>query len=140
MRFVRRRAVLLRHVLSQATGLPLQAIAYETNRHGKPRIAGDNTPIHFNTSHSGSAYMVALSQHMPVGVDIEPTDRPINVRHVPAGAAPDHERRLITAHPQPKLIKYTMRLWVAKEALLKAIGTGLQINPRSITLPDEVFY
>jgi 4'-phosphopantetheinyl transferase len=139
-RFIRRR-ILLRRLLAQQTGVPPEAINYETNRCGKPRLApaGHGVQLHFNASHSGSAYAVALWRQSPVGIDIEAMKRRVDHGHLLAAAAREHERATILAGPAHDLGRLAMRLWVVKEALLKAAGTGLQTDPRSIDCPAEVF-
>jgi phosphopantetheinyl transferase len=90
---------------------------------GKPVVVdGGGGELHFNVSHSGDWALIAISEDSPVGVDIE---RPRVFRN-PAGLA----RRVCTARElehvrggedQAELL----RLWVRKEAVAKADGSGL---------------
>lgn len=111
---------LLRQLLSVYLQQSPDAMVIETEWMGRPILK--NGGLHFSLSHSGADVLIALA-HKPIGVDIEQTGRQ---RDWPALAA----RYFSTAEQdwlrsQKNLAGAFLRLWVAKEAILKAAGTGL---------------
>ena len=89
-------------------------IAYAES--GKP-YAVDGA-LQFNVSHSGDYALIATTPRAPIGVDIE-RHRDRDWRRLAARFfAPDEASLLQSADD-------FYRLWVIKEAVLKAIGTGI---------------
>ena len=121
---------LLRHALAERHGLPAAAIALETSPEGKPRLAG-LPGIHFNLSHSG-AWVLCAVHDGPVGVDVEEV-RPRDPLTAGSVMTPEELRRFRSL-PAPAATAYFYRLWTLKESLLKAMGTGLGLDPRGIRL------
>jgi len=95
----------------------------ERDGNGKPQVVADGRgELHFNVSHSGEWGLIAVSVECAVGVDIE---RPRIFRN-PAGLA----RRLCSARELEHVRggedqAALLRLWVRKEAVAKADGSGL---------------
>ncbi len=78
----------------------------------------------FNLSHSNDFVMLAISD-TPVGCDIERLHKAILSHHV------FHPKELARLHSLPEgdtRNREFLRLWTAKEAFLKAIGTGIDAN------------
>ena len=97
---------------------------------GKPRLRR-HPGIHFNLSHSGR--WVACAVHRgPVGLDVEEVrDRnPLPAERV---LAPAELRRFAQLRP-PAARAFFYRLWTLKESLLKAMGSGLGLDPRRLAL------
>jgi 4'-phosphopantetheinyl transferase len=91
--------------------------------HGKPRLVDASAGIHFSLAHSGPHVVVAVTRAGPVGVDVE--------RRKPGADYRALRRKTLTAdeaaafdaaggRPQDFL-----RTWVRKEAVTKAVGTGI---------------
>ncbi|WP_343446685.1 4'-phosphopantetheinyl transferase superfamily protein [Micromonospora schwarzwaldensis] len=129
----------LRHLAGQAAGVAPSELAWRRGRHGKPTPAGPGAGPHTSLSYSGALVAVAISRHRPVGVDIEhlPSGRdpvplaarffhPAEARHVAAGADAGERARRFT------------RLWVRKEALVKAAGGRLWPNLAVAVHADDV--
>jgi 4'-phosphopantetheinyl transferase len=101
--------------------------------HGKPTLTEDVARgLAFNLAHSGAWAVLAITRGARIGVDIE-RERPL----VDAGRL---ARRILNA---PETRSYRARdqrgreagllaAWVRKEAVLKALGTGVSGGPRSI--------
>lgn len=117
----------LRYLLAHHLALDVQALVLSQTEHGKPVLAtfdagGNAQPmVHFNVSHSGAWAAIAVGQH-PIGVDIEQR-RSLDVLAVGAHVfdAPTLEA---IARAEDSEAAFFMA-WTAREALLKARGTGL---------------
>ena len=114
----------MRHILARYVGCGPGDLTFEYGAHGKPRLSEGGPPVHFNLSHSGDKFILAVSRECEVGVDIEQvrTDR----RLVEIGKrffAPEEHSRMCARGPAG-LADYFYRLWACKEAYLKVHGTG----------------
>lgn len=134
--FLLRRAA-LRTLLSSYLECDPHAIEFMVGEWGKPALVGEG--VHFSVSSSGGLLAIAVSRG-PIGFDIEHRrafpqasqfiDRYSSVR----------ERAWIQAEIERSGYEYAAyALWTRKEALLKAVGAGLTIDPVSIEIhSDEV--
>lgn len=99
-----------------------------SSEHGRPVLHGDGLLPYVSLSHARGTGMslIAVCFEARVGVDVESTSRADDI----ASAAE------VMLHPgeRPTSPDDTLRLWVRKEALLKAHGTGLATDPRSVFL------
>lgn len=133
----RRRHVVARSVLkttlAERLGRAPHALRFETGPFGKPALAADlaardAAPLHFNLSHSGDLALIALAP-VPVGVDLE-RDTPVDAQALAqAWFTPAEQARL--AQGQDDFLS----LWTAREAVLKAAGTGLSADPMAFRVP-----
>lgn len=93
--------------------------------HGKPRLCGPHRALQFNWSHSGDRALIALARGIEPGVDLErcrPRPRALDIAEryfTPT------ERAQIERACENERTAVFLRLWTAKEALLKALGRGL---------------
>ncbi len=95
--------------------------------HGRPVVPGN--PVHFSLSHAGEFFVIALSDHAVVGVDIEH----VPPRPLPGALHPEEEDELALLAPADRPAAFA-RAWTRKEAVLKALGTGLQSDPTTLLL------
>jgi phosphopantetheinyl transferase len=114
---------------------------------GAPRLhlPTGSRPPRISIAHSGDRVLIALSEdEIRVGVDNEPAGRlrmPVE-QFADAILAPS-EITVVTATKGP-LDHTLLKLWCAKEAAAKALGTGLQGRPKAFhvtrldTNPGEV--
>lgn len=101
--------------------------------HGRPRARIGDRTVHVSISHTTGASAVAVSATHPVGVDIERLDaaRFAGVETVALSADElQHWRRL----PEPARTRALAEHWTAKEAVVKALGTGLTLDPAAIVV------
>jgi len=108
---------------------------------GKPFVLplGDEAHLRFNLSHSLGLSIVALSAEHEVGADVEA------LREVPSALdlarrffCPG-EARALARHSGADLSAAFLRLWTRKEALLKAMATGLSspLDLFEVSAPSE---
>ena len=108
--------------------------------HGKPRLARRPDmaiqALEFSVSHGGDLLVLAFAGNAPVGVDVEPIgaleDVGAELLDFTLTAA---ERLRLLEVPAPERRRIFLRHWTGKEAILKALGTGLDVEPQAVTLP-----
>lgn len=100
-----------------------------SHRHGKPYVLPirDVAAPQVSLSRAEGVAIVAVTHAGPVGVDIERID---------ALSFPGFDP--VALHPDERAgdIQDRATTWVRKEALLKATGDGLMVDPRTIHLSD----
>jgi 4'-phosphopantetheinyl transferase len=115
----------LRMVLAQYIGERPEKIEFGSEHRGKPSLAGMHSEarLKFNLSHSADLALVAVVNDCEVGVDVE------QVREVKELAAlaeryfhPSEVADVMSAMNRSAAF---FRHWTAKEAVLKAFGSGI---------------
>ncbi|KQP30499.1 hypothetical protein ASF49_13375 [Methylobacterium sp. Leaf104] len=118
----------LRLILGRYRDLPPGEMAFEQEAGGKPvLIPAQRAGLHFNLSHSGSHALIGVSHCAPIGVDVEairPVGDPLAI--VRAHFHPVEIASLARA-PQDRQAPLFFRCWTRKEAVVKALGTGLAL-------------
>lgn len=61
----------LRGVLARYTGREPAEVELRFGERGKPMLAGPDTPLRFNLSHSGELALIAVATEREVGVDVQ---------------------------------------------------------------------
>jgi 4'-phosphopantetheinyl transferase len=122
--------VLVRTLLGDLLGEDPADVAIERHcvrcgscEHGKPRLADASAGIHFSLAHSGAHVVVAVSRAGAVGIDVECLKpkadyRPLYRRTLTADEA-------VAFHAGGARPRDFLRTWVRKEAVTKAVGTGI---------------
>ena len=82
--------------------------------HGRPVLGGSRAldGLHASVAHAGDTVVVAVSTDGPIGIDAEPRGR-----EAPPGT--------------------TLAEWVRIEAVLKADGRGLRVDPERVRFADD---
>lgn len=135
-RFVLARVLLRRAVAAVADTHPWDVTLAATC----PTCGGDHGPVVVlvpdgwwaSVTRSGPLVAVAVSDH-PVGVDIEDMDA-VTAAPLADVALSSDERARHDRLPPGARDEDLARTWVRKEAVLKALGTGLVTDPRTVEL------
>lgn len=94
---------------------------------GKP-FAPEWPELQFNLSHSGAFGLIALARGVPVGVDIEARRRRIDAGSLAQRFFSAGEAAALGALEEARRQETFLALWTRKEALLKALGSGLSFG------------
>jgi 4'-phosphopantetheinyl transferase superfamily len=104
---------------------------HERDGHGRPYVP-DDPELRLSVSHAGDVVLVALARGSRVGVDVEAV-RERGIARLPAHALTERELEAFACDPSLELF---LSYWTRKEALLKAAGVGLAVEPSLIDLPE----
>lgn len=123
--------ILLRLVLQAATGKAAKSFVFGRRENGKPCLFHE-PDLDFNVSHAGDWIAAALAPRKDcIGVDIE-CDRPRDfwLDIAPVFLSPT-ERETVGEETSSRGF---LSLWTAKEAALKALGTGFARPPDTLDI------
>ncbi|KAF1718198.1 hypothetical protein CSC74_04725 [Pseudoxanthomonas yeongjuensis] len=123
-----------RLLLGRILGMDPMAVPLWRDAAGCPRV-GDNL-VHTSLSHAGDWIALAVSRTGPVGVDIEPLVRMDLLPEMADAICTRSEHAAIEALAIDRRGRALLALWVRKEALLKAAGTGLSVEMSSFSAPE----
>lgn len=117
--------LLLRRLAAEVTGVEaasveLVAVCLDCGGpHGRPEVPGSG--LHLSLSH-GEAAVVAAASHSRVGVDIECADQ-----------SAERLAAIGVVAGEPEILR-----WTRVEAILKADGRGLRVDPREVRIDDDI--
>ena len=108
--------------------------------YGKPELVYSPHRVYVNLASAGDRVLCAVTEHGPVGVDVESHSVIAD-----ANRFGELDRILLTSAERQLLagtgdrVGSLTRWWVRKEAVLKASGEGLTIEPTTLQMsaPDE---
>jgi 4'-phosphopantetheinyl transferase len=117
----------LRLLLAAMLGEKPGSFSFAANAYGKPYLVPHRS-IEFNMSHSGGIVLIAIAQHISIGVDVEavrpmPERAAIVQRYFHPGEAADFAR----VSPADAEAAF-FRCWSRKEAVVKALGLGMSLD------------
>jgi 4'-phosphopantetheinyl transferase len=135
-RFVARRSV-LRGLLGAYLSCRPESLRFDVTPFGKPLLKEPNDArLAFNVSHTEGTALLAFAWDCMIGVDIERRTGNLDIRDVGRGVFSSIEQKAIdTAQADPAATLF--KIWTRKEALLKALGTGLSVEPDAYTTEDD---
>lgn len=137
----RRRYVLLRAalrtLLCDRLGCDNDDLAFQTAEHGKPYavVHGDPASLQFNVSDSGAHGLIAIAPAGRLGIDVEERSDKRDLDGLSETVFGPDERAVVAAAAGQHKIDRFYRLWTVKEALLKALGTGLYLDVAGFQAP-----
>jgi 4'-phosphopantetheinyl transferase len=115
------RSVLMRRLPELRPHFP-----FLTARFGKPYLSGEST-LRFSVSHSDHRLVVALCESAEVGVDLQFQDQSTDIEAIARCFFTSREREILSRTSLREKRSMFFRIWVLKEAWLKAQGTGLRV-------------
>lgn len=132
---------LLRVILARYKDVEPSELRFVSGLYGKPFLDNSfhKTELSFNLSHSQDFALYAIVKNRQVGVDIEYFNKKLQCRDLVERFFSAKEKDLWNSAPKEKSHEVFFSCWTRKEALLKAMGVGLSVDPRTIdTAPDEL--
>lgn len=129
----------LRWVLAQYLALAPGAIEIHVGSHGKPMLlhpSGSSHPLRFNLSHSHGRMLVAVAKEREVGIDLEQAREKLDALKLSERFFAATEYQDLKSRTEPDRTWQFYRYWVAKEAVLKGQGIGLESLQQCEILPN----
>jgi 4'-phosphopantetheinyl transferase len=147
--WIRSRGV-LRLLLARYLQRDPRALRFSLGPHGKPELQAiapglpqADTPesglpkralqLHFNLSHSSTIALYAVSADRAVGIDVELPRRQIDELAIAARVLGSEQARRLAGLDPPARTREFLRAWVAHEAAVKCLGTGLGMPAEGAT-------
>lgn len=150
----------LRRVLGTMLGLPPAGVPIVRGERGRPRLGfahdhgyggypghGDDAghdhdagvcagaaALDFNISHTSDAAMIGVASGARIGVDIERSDRVVNVPGLARKFLSAAERSHLAALDPDDVRRRVLQLWTCKEAMSKATGDALSAPFAELTV------
>ena len=114
----------LRIFLAGYLGCEPQAIIFASTGMGKPILASQQG-LFFNLSHSHGLGLIAFSNSVEIGVDVEKVRLIENSLFLAERFFSPWESHTLSQQPGPEMQSIFFQAWTRKEAFLKANGHGL---------------
>lgn len=131
-RFVAARSA-LRRALANMLSIAPEQVRFRYGSHGKPALAYPLDGPEFNLSHSENRALVAVGGAHPIGVDLEACKPFAEMDDVAATVFTPKEFSHYASGGNVETRATTFfRFWARKEAVLKALGTGLSLPANRI--------
>ena len=123
----------MRSLLGRYCAQAPRDLAFVTNTHGKPALSA-HPSIGFNLSHSGNQATLAVGRQNAIGIDIERVEDHGDSWALAQQLFSDEEMNEIDSLSRDALIVPFLTGWTRKEACLKALGVGLSLDPRRLSV------
>jgi len=124
-----------RFMVGEFLGLDPQQVPMARDPLGRPHVAGQ--PLHTSLSHADGCIVLALGLRGPLGVDVESTSRAVAMPDIATCVCHPADAARLAGHVGPEWNQALLRLWVRKEAVLKAAGVGLSRDMHGFDLPES---
>jgi len=116
----------LRDILARYLNTAPSTIQFHYTARGKPFLT--QTTLSFNVSHANNCILIAITDNMLVGVDVEYHKKSFDYLSIAREFFTRNEyTNLLTVHPDERHLAF-YRCWTQKEAFLKGIGMGLHVS------------
>ncbi|PLC51295.1 hypothetical protein CR159_03435 [Pollutimonas subterranea] len=125
---------LLRVALDHVAGR-FEQWRFDVDALGKPHVLSPVAQPFFSLSHTRGRVAVVVSRRGPVGVDVEVVDRVHALSDMDEAWLSAGERLALTSALDKDQGAQRLAWWVAKEALVKAVGLGLRQPLCELELP-----
>ncbi|RCN39025.1 4'-phosphopantetheinyl transferase family protein [Ancylostoma caninum] len=130
--------LMIRQAARTVSALPWQTIEIGRSDRGKPYLANPNASLNFNVSHQGDLVVLASSESEKIGVDVMRSDDSRGssaLEHIErmSDLFTEGELRMMrSAGSEQEKWRAFYRIWCLKESVLKATGTGLVNDLRTL--------
>jgi len=122
--------------LSRELGLAVPAAFSGHDAHGRPRAEAGGVPVQVSFSRCGAVAAVALRLTGRVGVDLVDPRSGIPTEGLLDLTSPG-ERAWLGGVPEASRRRRLFQVWACREALLKALGMGLALDPGAVELEPD---
>ena len=123
----------LRSRLAEFTGRGRRDLVFRRGPWGKPELS-DPGDCWFNLSYRDDVALIATSISREVGVDVDSLQDLIDIDGTALEIMSAHERLSWSRFPETERLPSLLRCWTRKEAVLKALGIGLSLDPRGFSV------
>lgn len=129
----------LRQLLAAYLGTRPELPDLITGENGKPELADESQQwLQLNLAHSDDVAVYAFARDCAVGVDVERIRADLDVDGIARRYMSPAEQEALSSLPHEERLHACVELWTRKEAVLKAMGVGLSLEPSQIqVLPGE---
>lgn len=115
---------LLRRILGDYFNIPPSVVEIGYDNMGKPSVKSGRGKMFFNLSHSAGVSVLAFDRDHEIGVDVEQIVSDFEYLPVVDRFFNGEEKKNLLTPKSGGIMEF-YRIWTRKEALLKAIGTGI---------------
>ncbi|MBL8851608.1 MAG: 4'-phosphopantetheinyl transferase superfamily protein [Planctomycetaceae bacterium] len=124
---------LLRRVVARYLGCQSSEVELTVRPGGKPELRWPNpNDLAFSISSSHDLVLVVIASGMEVGVDVERVCALPELSRLATIVLNDAEHEAQPALASGEQTRWLLQRWTAKEAVLKASGVGLSVDPRDV--------
>ncbi len=128
---------LVRDWLSTELGTPAEALAIHRTARGRPQLGPPHADWDASWSHSGEGLLMALARGLRVGIDLEVRRARPKAQVLARRFFAPAEAAELDALPDDAREAAFVRLWCAKEAVLKAHGQGISFGLHRLVFARE---
>ena len=130
----------LRAILCDRLGCGNEELSFVESERGKPHalLRGAPAPVSSSVSHSGVHGLLAVARYGRLGVDVEERVARKDLDALMEAVLAPEERAEIVAAGAGERIGRFYGLWTIKEAVVKALGTGLQLDLAAFEVPPAM--
>ena len=130
----------LRAILCDRLDCRNEELSFVESERGKPHalLHGAPAPVSSSVSHSGVHGLLAVARDGRLGVDVEERVARRDLDSLMEAVLTPEERVEIEAAGAGERIGRFYGLWTIKEALVKALGTGLQLDLAGFEVPPPM--
>ena len=130
----------LRAILCLRLGCDNSDLAFGYSKYDKPFALLDEepAPISINVSHSGNHGLIALTPKGRIGIDVEVRSHRRDFDRLIEAAFGKNEQAALNQAKGSDKTHLFYKLWTIKEALIKALGTGLSYDPADFEAPASM--
>ena len=126
----------LRLVLGTVLSISPENLRFTADPNGKPRLLQpEGLSVVFNLSHSGDAVALAISREAEVGIDLERIRPFSDMAEMVKNLFHPRDIQFFDHLHRREKIQGFYRLWTQKEAMVKAVGTGLVFPLEKFCIP-----